>query len=153
MQDNKEKKAKKKRALVYKPYLKGNWHSAYAARKGLRILMYYLVFVFLYLILGATLQFEQAALRIVTNALLVAVCAALLYMDGARLGESEVAFGEIAFARQESGKEVSAQDRDRCYHPLKGVVILYIYACRVQWPYRNSYTAQGRTPLLWPDGW
>ena len=125
MQD-KAKKAKKKRTLIYKPYLKGNCVSGYAVKRGLKVLLYYLIFAFLYLILGATLQFDSTALRVITNALLVLVCVALMYMEGARLGESEVALAEIAWARKEAGREVSRQDRDRCYHPMKGFFIFLV---------------------------
>lgn len=125
MQD-KAKKAKQKRELVYKPYLKGPWHSPRIARKGLRILVYYLVFAFLYLLLGGVLQFENTFLRIVLNGMLVLICGGLLYMEGARQGETEVSVGEIAWAQKENGKPVHQRDLERCYHPMKGFFILLV---------------------------
>lgn len=125
MQD-KAKKNKKKRPLIYKPYKKGVCCTGVAVRKGLRILAYYLLFAFLYLILGATLQFENMLLRVICNGVLVLVCAMLLYMDGARLGESETALGEIAYMQEQKGKGVSQQDLAHCYHPLKGLFILLV---------------------------
>lgn len=126
MQNNAKKKAKK--ALVYKPYKKGPWHSAAAARRGMRIWLYYLMFAFIYVLLGAALQFENTALRVASNLVLVLACGALMYMDGARLGESETALGEIALMREESGKQVSKADLANCYHPLKGLFIFAVGA-------------------------
>ena len=41
---------------------------------------------------------------------------ALLYNDGAKTGMDDVAFA-IALAQQEAGKEVTEEDRNRCFHP------------------------------------
>lgn len=126
MQDDKVKKKKNKQQLVFKPYKKGNWHSAAAAKRGLRILLYYLVFIFMNVILGSALQFENTVLRVTLNLLLVLAYATLLYMDGARLGESEVALGEITYAREQAGKAVDPKDLDNCFHSLKGVFICLV---------------------------
>ena len=53
MQNNQAKKNKKKRELVYKPYKKGIARSKMSAKKGLKLSAYYLLFMFLYLLLGA----------------------------------------------------------------------------------------------------
>lgn len=125
MQD-KAKNNKKKRELVFKPYKQGTWHNPYATRQGLKTMVYFLVFVFFYLILGAALQFEQTWLRVIANLLLVIVCGMILYINGAHLGEAEAALGEIAYGREQSGKTVSPKDVERCYHPLKGWYIFLI---------------------------
>lgn len=123
---NKAKKKEKKRELVYKPYKKGEAVSKTAALRGLRILVYYILFVFLYILLGASLQFENTALRIAANAVLVIACGMMLYMDGAKLGESEAALGEITLMREENGKPVHPQDLMRCYHPGKGWFMMLV---------------------------
>ncbi len=128
MQDKTTKKTSNKRPLVYKPYLKGTLGGASAVKRGLKLLAYYAMFAFLYVLVGSALQFGNTALRVIMNLLMVAVCAAIVYMDGARLGEAEVAFGEIAYARKESGKTVEKKDLERCYHPLKGLFIALIAA-------------------------
>lgn len=125
MQD-KAKKNKKKRELIFKPYKQGTWRNSHATKQGLKTMLYYLVFIFFYLILGATLQFETAWLRIGANLLLVIVCGMILYINGAHLGDGEVALGEIAYGREQSGKDVSPKDVERCYHPLKGWYIFLI---------------------------
>ncbi len=126
MQDSKTKKKKNKQALIFKPYKKGTWHSAAAAKKGLRVLMYYLMFIFLNLVLGAALQFDSTALRIACNGALILAYIMLLYMEGARLGEAEVALGEISYAREQSGKNVDKKDADNCYHPFKGLFVFLV---------------------------
>ena len=128
MQNQPKKQQKKKQALVYKPYLKGNWHDGAAVKRGLGLLLYYVLFAFLYFVVGSALSFGGEALRIVMNLMMVLVCAAILYMNGAKVGEAEVAFAEIAYARKESGKGVDTKDYERCYHPLKGVFIALIAA-------------------------
>ncbi len=123
MQDQAKKTKKNKRPLVFKPYTKGNVFDSAALKRSLRVMAYFFMFAFLYLIVGSTMQFDNMFLRVLMNLLMVLVCAAVVYMDGARLGENEVAFGEIAYTRQQTGKEVGEKDIMRCYHPLKGVTI------------------------------
>ncbi len=125
------KNAKNKTKLVYKPYLKGNLIDGAAVKRGVRLMAYYLMFVFLYLILGSALQFGNFAVRTIMNLLIVLICALIVYMDGSRLGENEVAFGEIAYSRQETGKPVDEKDRQRCFHPGKGWMIALIGAIPV----------------------
>lgn len=124
----KAKKNKKKRELIFKPYKQGTWRNAYAGKQGFKLMLYYLVFAFFNLILGASLQFDQAWLRIGANLLLVIVCGMILYINGAHQGEAETALGEIAYGREQSGKSVSPKDTVRCYHPMKGWYIFLICA-------------------------
>ena len=131
MQDQAKKTKKNKRPLVFKPYLKGNVYDSAALKRSLRVMAYFFMFAFLYLIVGSALQFGNMFLRVLANGMMVLVCAAVVYMDGARLGESEVAYGEIAYARQQAGKAVEEKDKMRCYHPLKGVMIALVAAVPV----------------------
>lgn len=128
---NQTKNTKNKTPLVFKPYLKGNLMDSAAVKRGLRLMAYYLMFVFLYLIVGSALQFGNFALRVIMNLVIVLICALIVYMDGSRLGENEVAFAEIAYARQEAGKPVDAKDKERCFHPGKGWLIALIGAVPV----------------------
>ena len=127
-QQKQQKKTKQKRELVFKPYLKGNWHDGAAVRRGLSLLLYYIMFAFLYIVAGSAFTFGGTLVRVVLNLLMVLVCAAILYMNAARQGEGEVAYGEIALGRQQAGKEVSKKDLERCYHPMKGFFIALIAA-------------------------
>ena len=125
---NPSKNAKNKSPLVFKPYLKGNLFDAAAFKRGLRLIAYYLMFVFIYVIVGSALQFDNFVIRALLNLVIVLICGMIVYMDGSRLGENEVAFGEIALARQEAGKPVDDRDRQRCFHPGKGWIIALIAA-------------------------
>lgn len=113
-------------SLIYKPYLPGNWYSGVAARRGLKILGYQLIFIFVYLFLGQILLFDVAWLRVLLNAVFVLAFAGLLYADGAKVGLDDVSFAEIALQRKESGKEITKAEVDRCYHPLKGVFTMAV---------------------------
>ena len=130
----------KKQELVYKPYLRGSSHSADAIKKGGRIFLYYMIFVFLFIVMSTMLNFDSKLLTWTLNLVVIGLCGALLFMDGAKEGENQVALGEIAYAKKEAGKEVKPEERKRCYHPLKCVVsaligllplliITGIYAC------------------------
>ena len=131
MQDQAKKAKNNKRPLVFKPYAKGNAYDSAALKRSLRVMAYFFMFAFLYFVVGSALQFGNVFLRVLMNLMMVAVCAAVVYMDGARLGENEVAFGEIAYARQQKGMDVDEKDKARCYHPLKGVLIPLVAAIPV----------------------
>lgn len=106
--------------LVFKPYLTGKPVSALLLRRGVRILSYLLVSAVLFFFLGQLLSIEYAWLRMLVNLLVLAAFASLMYSDGVAMGEGDVAFAEIALARQSEGKPVSEEDKARCFHPAKG---------------------------------
>ena len=113
-------KGKQKQTLVYKPFLLGNRSSALAAKRGIKLLAYQLVFVFVYLFIGQALLFDQFLLRILINLLIVLGFGGILYNDGAKAGLEDVSFAEIVLQRQQNGKAISKLERDRCFHPAKG---------------------------------
>lgn len=115
----KKKQSAAKPAPVYKPFLTGTWRGKQCFTRGLRVFAYLLGFIFVYLFVGQVLMFDSVLLRVLMNAVLLLGFAALLYSDGAKAGVDDVAFGEIALQRQQSGHEdVEAQQRS--YHPAKG---------------------------------
>lgn len=113
---------------IYKPYLRGNVASKAAAKHGLRIIGYTLVFVFIYLLAGSALTFENTFLRIVANAVLPIACGMVLYAEGSHQGETDVGFAEIAQERINDGRKVPESELDLCYNPLKGVFSVVIGA-------------------------
>lgn len=119
MQANKSK-PKQKPALIHKPYQKGNPMSAMAARRGLRVLVYQVALVFIFLFIGQVLLSDYAPLRIGLNLLVVLGFFMLMYNEGGKAGVDDVAFAEITLGRVESSKELTAADANRCYHPMKG---------------------------------
>ena len=65
------------------------------------------------------------------------------YAQGASCGQSDAATGEIMYEREQEGKPVSASDRERCFHPFKGlfaalvgaipfVLFTLVFACITQ---------------------
>ena len=135
-----QKRNGKTQELVYKPYLRGSIHGADALKKSVRIFFHYVIFMFVYIVMSTVLNFDSRALTWIVNLVVVLLCASILYADGAREGESQVALGEIAYGKKEAGKEVKPREQARCYHPLKCVVsallgmlpfliVTMIYAC------------------------
>jgi len=116
----------KKQELVYKPYLRGSCLSRDAFKKGGKVLVHYLIFVFIYIVMSTVMNFDSRALTWIVNAAAVLLCAFILFSDGAREGENQVALGEIAYGKKEAGKEVKAEEQARCYHPLKCVVSVLV---------------------------
>lgn len=106
---------------IYKPFLRGNMISALAAKRGLKIFALLAVFAFFGVLVSGVLAFNSALLRILMNGVLLAFGCMVMMNEGSRHGEADVTFAEIALKRQEEGKEVTAKDRDVCYHPGKGL--------------------------------
>ncbi len=118
--DTKPAARKKSAPIIRKPYLKGRAVSALAAKRGLRVSGYLLISAVLFFFLGQLLALDAAWLRVPLNLAVLAAFAALMYNEGARMGEGDVSFAEIALGRKKDGKTVSQAEIDRCYHPGKG---------------------------------
>lgn len=108
-----------------KPYLRGRAMSALALRRGLRILGYLLISGVLYFFLGQLMVVDIAWLRVLINLVVILGFCALLYSTGAREGEGDVSFAEIAYNRRQDGREIPKADLDKCFHPLKGFVTAF----------------------------
>lgn len=122
MQSNAAKKKKTTKPQIKKPFLRGKPVSALAIRRGFRILTYLLLSTILYFFLGQLMVIEVPWLRILVNLVALGAFAGLLYSNGARDGEGDVSFAEIAYTRKQEGKPVSEEDLNRCFHPAKGFV-------------------------------
>lgn len=118
---NNQSKGKKKPVLIHKPYQKGRAVSALAAKRGLKVLVYQIALVFIFLFIGQMLLVESAPLRIVLNLLVVLGFFMLMVNEGSRAGLDDVAYAQIALNRTVDGKPLDDKDLARCYHPLKGV--------------------------------
>ncbi len=113
-------------APVRKPFLKGRAFSPQCWKRGLRVLVYQVALIFIFLFIGQVLLTDSVPLRIVLNLLVVAGFFMLMHGEGSRAGLDDVAFAEIALGRRESGKEIEKRDLDRCYHPLKGLFTVLV---------------------------
>ena len=121
MQNQTNKKKKKGMKPVYLPYLRGNVWSRTAVKRGFKVMGFVVMFVFIYVLLGGAMTFENTILRVAANALLLVMGGIVLYGEGANQGETDVGFAEIAQKRLDEGKNVPKSEHDLCYHPLKGV--------------------------------
>lgn len=114
----------KKRPRIQKPFLQGNAFSPYVIKRGARVFALTLVSAFLFLFVGQLLVVTSGILKVLINVGTLAMFAMFMYWEGARLGEDDVAFAEIAYQRRENGMPVSKEDLNRCFHPIKGFVIV-----------------------------
>lgn len=117
---NTAKKSKPARLQIKKPYLRGHAVSALAAKRGGRILVYLVLSAVMYFFLGQLMVIDVPWLRIVVNLVVVIAFSGLMYSGGARVGEGDVSFAEIAHSRREAGKQPTKEELDRCFHPMKG---------------------------------
>ncbi|NLX83601.1 MAG: hypothetical protein GXZ04_07290 [Clostridiales bacterium] len=120
MQSNPVKKKKAANLQIKKPFLRGKPFSGLAIKRGLRILTYLLLSTILYFFLGQLMVIDVPWLRILVNLVVLVAFAGLMYSNGAREGEGDVSYAEIAYARKQEGKTVSREDLNRCFHPAKG---------------------------------
>ena len=116
-----KKKAGNNPALK-KPYLKGPAFSGLAVRRGLRVLGYLLLAMLLYFFLGQLMVVDIAWLRVLINLVVLAGLCALMHGSGAREGEADVSFAEIALSRQQDHRSLSQGEKNKCFHPYKGFV-------------------------------
>lgn len=124
---NPASKKKKKIKPIAKPYLKGNILSRLTVSRGLKLLVYPIIFILLNLFVGAAFSFENIPfLRVALNVVLVGFCVLLVYTSGQNTGYGDITIAEIMYNHDQEGKTVSKQDRDRCYHPLKGAATALI---------------------------
>jgi hypothetical protein len=112
---------KKKPKIVTKPMLYGRAADQMTFRRALRVAGSVLVAVFIYLVFGSLLIFDNLILRLLANTALILMCGGFLYMSGASHGEADAAFGEIMYQREAEGKTITDSDRARCFAPAKGV--------------------------------
>ncbi len=125
---------------VVKPLLIGSWHGRDAWKQGLKLMLNMLFVSLIYLILSLLLTFDALFLRVITALVLIATAAGYLYANGVSAGEGDAGFGEIMYLRDQEGRAITAEDRERCFHPAKGLfavlvgaapylIITLIFAC------------------------
>ncbi|MCE5342525.1 MAG: hypothetical protein LLF96_02915 [Eubacteriales bacterium] len=125
---------------VVKPVLIGSWHGRDAWKQGAKLMLNILFVSIIYLILSLLLTFDALALRMITALVLIATAVGYLYTTGVTAGHADAAFGEIMYLRDQEGKPITAEERERCFHPMKGLfavlvgaapylVITIVFAC------------------------
>lgn len=122
MQSNNKKKAKKP-IIVTKPYLTGSPVDENTPKSALGFFGALVVMMVLFLLLGAILMFDNASMRIAANGIMIVLCLLMFFYYGISAGTQAVNHGEIMHTRQETGREVTARELSRSYHPAKGLLI------------------------------
>ncbi len=135
MQQN--KKTKSAPETVVKPILVGDWNTRstwkMAPKRTLSTLLIALVYVFF----SVMASLDNPILRIIVSAAVILLVFYYQCTKGMEAGEKDAAYSEIMFDRQKEGKVLSAEDRDRCFHPLRGVfatllgVLPFVIICLV----------------------
>ena len=127
MQNKGTAKGKRAKAtLVRKPYLMGRAVSSLSARRGLRVFGYLIVSAVLFFFLGQMLALETTWLRMALNLIVIMAFSALMFTEGAHVGEGDVSFAEIALNRKTDGRILAPGDLSRCFHPAKGFFTAFI---------------------------
>lgn len=107
--------------IVVKPILLGDWKSSstwkMAPKRTLSTLLIALVYVFC----SVMANLDNPVLRICVSVAVVLLVFYYQNTKGMEAGEKDAAYSEIMYQRQQEGKEISDHDKERCFHPLRGV--------------------------------
>lgn len=114
-------KQKKPIEIVHKPIIPGSWHGKDAQRMAFKRWLSVLATTAIYLFGCVLLSFDAMWGRILTAFTLVVGIAYYQYMQGLSQGENDVAYGEIIYGRRQNGYNVSAEECERSFHPMKGL--------------------------------
>ena len=107
--------------LVRKPIIRGSWHGKDAYKIAWKRFLSVLASTAIYLFGCILLNLDVLWARVLMSLTLVMGVMYYQYVNGITQGENDAAYGEIIYARRESGKNVPAEECERSYHPMKGI--------------------------------
>ncbi|MDD3335159.1 MAG: hypothetical protein PHI98_06515 [Eubacteriales bacterium] len=105
---------------VEKPFLTGSFCGKDAWKEVPKRVLALLGVSFLYFIGSVLISFDSLIGRILPAIAIIALVIYYQLVRGMSQGTGDVAYGEMMYSRQEEGKDISPEDRNRCYHPAKG---------------------------------
>ena len=111
---------RKKIEEVKKPTMIGSFHGKDANKLALKRFAAMFVILLVYFVTAFLFSFDILWIRVICSFVVVAMVCLFTYSQGASQGESDAGYGEIMYARQQEGKQISKEEHDRCFHPLKG---------------------------------
>ena len=114
--------------MIEKPITLGSWHGKDAVKAALKTMLSLFGVTLICFVLSLMLNFENKILCVVANLAVVLVGIVFLRSSGLNKGESDAAYAEIMYERDKQGKEVTSEDKERCFHPMKGFYIAMIAA-------------------------
>lgn len=153
-------KGTKKRPVeeVKKPTLTGSWHGKDAWKLAGKRALGVLALTLIYLIAGLLLNFESLWGRVLICLAVVGLAFYYQMYQGMVAGQGDAAFGEIMYAREQDGRDVTQGDRERCFHPLKGffatlvgIVPFFVFAVVFACLTKPSFYTLGVLPS-WTQG-
>ncbi len=151
-------KAKTPVQEVKKPILIGSWHGKDAFRLVVKRLLSVLAVSVIYLISGVLLGFEGLWARILACVAIVGLATYYQFFQGINQGQSDASFAEIMYARQADGRGITDEDRERCFHPFKGMFATLlgaapyvIFALAFAWIAKPNVYVLGVLPS-WTEG-
>lgn len=106
---------------VKKPILEGSWHGKDAWRLASKRVISIIAITFIYLIAGLLLGFDSLIGRILMGVAVVGIAFYYQYTQGMVKGEGDAAYSEIMYVRDQEGHTISQEDREKCFHPMKGL--------------------------------
>jgi len=117
-----QNKNKKKIKIVKKPFTRGQIHDKATLKRSLGVFGSIFMALFIHLVIGAMLVWDNLFMRVLTNIIMVALGLGLLYANGINAGNADVTLGEIIYKRQEEGRSVKPAEVACCYNRLKPLV-------------------------------
>lgn len=123
-----QKKANQKKPVewVRKPIIPGSWHGRDAWKLALGRMLAFAGTSLVYLIACALLSFDSFWLRAVLAVMVLCAMASYHYAMGVSKGQKDATYGEIIYARRESGHPVAPQESERSFHRFKGFFAVLI---------------------------
>lgn len=110
-----------------KPFLRGSIVDGKTVRVALSFFGCLVIMAVLNLILTASfVAMSLAWLRILFCIAQLAVYYLIAFHSGQSRGTAAVALGETAWNREQAGREIPAEERRACWHPLKGLTAALI---------------------------
>ncbi len=116
-----QSKNNKKPTPVVKPILKGSWHGREALKLAPKRTLSTFLIGLMYVFCSVMAGFDQPVLKIIVSLAIIGVAFYFQYAKGMEFGEKDAAFAEIMYERQQEGRTISDEDRNRCFHPLRGI--------------------------------
>lgn len=116
-----QNKGKQQVEIVHKPIIRGSWHGKDARKIAFKRFLSVIATTAIYLFGSILLGMDVLWGRYLMGITLVVGVTYYQYIHGLNQGENDSAYGEIIYARRESGKTVPAEECERSFHPMKGI--------------------------------
>ncbi len=107
---------------IRKPYLTGSVTDSTTLKSALMFFGSLMGCTLIFLILGGIAAGATSLIGTVMNVMLLLMMAVIYFYSGMSGGEAAVAQSEVMQRRLDTGREITAAERARCFHPLKGFV-------------------------------